>query len=719
MRKIVQLASIFSLFFITGLNAQENSLNSQNMRDGETIEYCKQHIELQKMLLDSAFAVQFYANQAKANQQAKSKIPGTEKGIVYKIPVVFHVLHNGGAENISRDQILDALAILNRDYRLQNADAATVNSDFNANNPNAVCQPTDVELEFVLATKAPDGTCFSGITRTNSPMSYQGSNGALQVDAIIAGNDVYQGAWPGNMYMNIFVCGSLGGAAGYTRLPYEEVAQLGMYNGVYLLHSYTGSIGTSSTYKSRALTHETGHWFNLEHPWGNNNSPGVACGDDQVNDTPITRGVTSCNLNENFCGVRANVENYMDYSYCSKMFTAGQVDRMRAAAVSTVGGRSNLSTATNLAMVGADGNLSLCKVDFTTSKIGLCAGESIQFNDVSYNAVTSWSWSFEGGTPATSTNQHPTITYNTPGVYAVTLTASDGISSETETKTGYIHVFQAAETLPFYEGFEGISNLDQSERWLIYNAGENNEWSVSNLASHTGSQSVRLENFGQNPGNIDELSSSSINLSSISSQTGVTLSFRFAHRKRSADNTEYLKVYLSNDCGEQWDLRKTLVNNTLSNLTDTNSWIPEALDWKTVHMTNVTSAYWVDNFQFKFRFESDGGNNLYLDDINIYQGAPSDDVIAAGISEQQQLQNCSLFPNPAEKEIALTFNTLTKQHVVVSICDVLGNVVSNYAIDANEGENMLFLNTETLASGIYMITLNGLTTKQNLRFIKN
>jgi PKD repeat protein len=719
MRKIVQLASIFSLFFITGLNAQENSMNRQNMRDGETIEYCKQHIELQKKLLDSAFAVQFYANQAKANQQAKSKIPGTEKGIVYKIPVVFHVLHNGGVENISRDQILDALAILNRDYRLQNADAANVHNDFNANNPNAVCQPTDVEIEFVLATKAPDGTCFGGITRTYSPMSYQGSNGALQVDAIIAGNDVYQGAWPGNMYMNIFVCGDVGGAAGYTFLPYEEVAQMGMYNGIHLLHSYTGSIGTSQIGASRTLTHETAHWFNLEHTWGYNNAPGVACGDDDVSDTPITRGVTSCSLNENFCGVRANVENYMDYSYCGKMFTAGQVDRMRAAAVSTTGGRNNLSTAENLATVGADGNVSLCKVDFTTSKNGLCAGESIQFNDVSYNGIASRTWTFEGGTPATSTNQDPIITYNTPGVYTVTLTASDGISTETETKTSYIHVFQAAETLPFFEGFEGISNLDQSERWLIYNAGENNEWSINNLASHSGSQSVRLENFDQSAGNLDELSSTTIDLSNVSAQTGATLSFRFAHRKRSADNTEYLKVYFSNDCGEDWVLRKTLVDNTLSNLIDTTSWVPEALDWKTVHVTNVTSAYWVDNFRFKFRFESDGGNNLYLDDINIYQGAPSDDIIAAGISEQEQLQNISLFPNPAEKEIALAFKSPAKQHVVVSICDVLGNVITNHAVEANEGENTLFLTTETLAGGIYMITFNGLTTKQNLRFIKN
>ena len=47
-----------------------------------------------------------------------------------------------------------------------------------------------------------------------------------------------------------------------------------------------------------------------------------------------------------------NVENYMDYSYCSKMFTQGQVDEMRAAMVSNVGGRSNIWTTTNLQNVG-------------------------------------------------------------------------------------------------------------------------------------------------------------------------------------------------------------------------------------------------------------------------------------------------------------------------------------------------------------------------------
>ena len=42
------------------------------------------------------------------------------KGTIFKIPVVFHILHNGGPENTSEEQILNALEVINRDFRLQN-----------------------------------------------------------------------------------------------------------------------------------------------------------------------------------------------------------------------------------------------------------------------------------------------------------------------------------------------------------------------------------------------------------------------------------------------------------------------------------------------------------------------------------------------------------------------------------------------------------------------
>ena len=692
--------SLLSLSVAFGQTAPQKA----NTRDGEAVEYCHQHVKLNEMMSDPAFAAQYAIDQAILQQTEEELKTGEHpKSTVYKIPVVFHILHSGGIENITREQVLDAVAILNRDYRLLNADAATVHFDFNSSNPDAVCEPSDVEIEFVLATKAPNGACFSGITRTLSAMSYQGEDGGDQVQAIVSGNDVYQGQWAGNKYLNIFVCGDIGGAAGYTTNP-SNWSGTSMTNGIWLLHNYTGSIGTGDVYRSRALTHEVGHWLNLSHTWGSNNNPAVACGSDGVADTPQTRGSTSCNLNENFCGPRANVENYMDYSYCSKMFTQGQVDRMRAAIVSSVGGRSNIWTPANLALTGADVEPTLCSAQFSAPRRSICVGETIDFHDETYNAATGWTWTFAGGTPANSTTQHPSVTYNTPGVYTVTLSATDGTSTDGETKTDYITVLPAGTSLPFFEGFENMANLTGS-RWLVDNPGNNNKWEVTNTAGHTGTQSAKLANYGQPAENIDELISFPVDLSGVNSTDGVTLSFRYAYRKRNADNDDYLKVFLSSDCGQDWELRKTMHNSTLSNEVITSNWTPALADWETVHMTNVTASFWESNFRFKFRFESDGGNNIFIDDINIYAGDPSDNIVL-GTDENELFQNVNLYPNPADEEVNLRFTVAAGQTVTVAVTDLMGNVIQHHTINANQGTNLVLLSTNELAAGMYLVRLN-------------
>ena len=77
---------------------------------------------------------------------------------------------------------------------------------------------------------------------------------------------------------------------------------------------------------------------------------------------------------------------------------------------------------------------------FTASATSIVKGNTVTFTDNSTESPTSWSWTFEGGTPATSTSQNPTITYNTIGIYDVTLTVTNGTGSDTETKTNYITV---------------------------------------------------------------------------------------------------------------------------------------------------------------------------------------------------------------------------------------------------------------------------------------
>lgn len=76
---------------------------------------------------------------------------------------------------------------------------------------------------------------------------------------------------------------------------------------------------------------------------------------------------------------------------------------------------------------------------FSASQTTITTGESISFTNTSQNAEE-YQWTFQGGSPSTSTSKSPTITYNNPGVFTVSLTASNASSLDTETKTSYITV---------------------------------------------------------------------------------------------------------------------------------------------------------------------------------------------------------------------------------------------------------------------------------------
>lgn len=711
-------------FFSIQLIAQE--FNPQNAREGENVEYCITHKKLEALLNDPVYAQQVMNAQLTLEQE---QLSGNDapKATTYYIPVVFHLLHNNGVENISDDQILDALDILNRDYDLQNADANAVVNAFNASNPSATSIPTDVDIQFRLATIAPDGTCFNGITRTVSSQTSSG-DGQDQVAAVVSGNDVYQGVWPHTKYLNIIICEDIGGAAGYTFNPFTgtQATQTNMYfNSVFVLHSYVGSIGTSSASSSRTLTHEVGHWLNLSHPWGDTNDPGVSCGNDNVSDTPQTIGATACTLTANTCtgdnsywGFNQidQVENYMDYSYCSKMFSPGQVTRMRTAATSGTSGRSTLISAGNLTAVGAEGVMTLCRAEFEASKTTLCAGESITFTDQTFNAVSGWNWTFSGGTPSSSTDQNPVITYSTPGVYDVTLQATDPSGNDTETKTDYIVVLPSGASIPFYESFENFTTLNGTTEWTVYNpSGEGFE--ITTTAGHTGSKSAKLANFNQSTGNVDVIESSTVDLSGVSAATGVTLSFRYAYRQRNSSNDEWLKVFVTSDCGDSWVQRKTIHGTQLSDQVATSTWTPGSQsDWTTVHMTNVTSSYWVDDFRYKFSFESDGGNNFYLDDINIYASDPSD-AIVVGLNDLSGFEDLSIYPNPTENDLNVSFSLENSEVMQFVVTDLSGKKLQANTVHANSGSNLVLIDTEAFAGGVYMLSISAGDKVRTLQFV--
>ncbi|MFJ3670713.1 zinc metalloprotease [Streptomyces sp. NPDC090106] len=242
------------------------------------------------------------------------------------IPVVVHVVHRTAEQNIDEEQIRSQIDVLNQDYRMRNPDVSRV---------PAVWQPlvADCRIEFVLASRDPDGGPTDGITRTEAALDSFGMDDAIKF-AASGGRD----AWPADQYLNLWVAPRLvdpqvGEILGYAQFPGGPSAT----DGVVIGHTFFGTTGTAAAPfdLGRTATHEVGHWLNLFHIWGDD---GTGCsGTDFVADTPNAGGPNfgTPGFPHVTCGNAPDGDmfvNYMDYTDDAAMFmfTQGQVARMDA-----------------------------------------------------------------------------------------------------------------------------------------------------------------------------------------------------------------------------------------------------------------------------------------------------------------------------------------------------------------------------------------------------
>src|SRR4051812_38927386 len=314
-----------------------NNINAQGVTPCGTTE-----VHLQQMATDPIYKKNYLAEQARLEAIDKKEFADGYKAAKsrsfnsppkYIIPVVFHIIHEYGTENISDDQVRDAIRTLNEDFRKRNKDTVNTVNEFKL-------IAADCEIEFRLAGLDPSGNPTNGIERIESRYTTSGTDSAKL------------NPWPRANYLNIWVVEYVRqGFAAFATFPGGPAEK----DGIFSLHTYIGAIGTSNLLQSHTLSHEAAHFFNIQHVWGNTNAPEIGCGDDLVSDTPETKGHNNkCPLTEQVCkpGIIENVQNFMEYSYCYTMFTEGQKTRMHAALESTLSDRNNLWSTTNLLITG-------------------------------------------------------------------------------------------------------------------------------------------------------------------------------------------------------------------------------------------------------------------------------------------------------------------------------------------------------------------------------
>lgn len=350
-------------------------------------------------------------------KRKSSKNPSNLKvtaGGTYTLPVVVHVVHNNGPENISSAQVNTAIDQLN---------AAFANMGYYDQGTG-----TDIEVQFCLAARTPGETSTDGITRTVSPLTY--------VDKATDDQNLKNLVqWDPTEYVNIWVVdeivsGPKTGVAGYAYFPTSHGQP---WDGIVCEAAYFGTTDANTS----VLIHEMGHYLGLYHTFqgGCTNNDCMVDGD-MVCDTPPdnSTGYIACGDTYNSChtdedDISANNPfrsvslgglgdqpdmhiNYMDYSdvNCYSAFTEGQKERMRF-----------LLTTARASLLDSKGCVDPCTATITadfTSGSSIHVGDLVTFTNSSVGG-TNYQWLIDG-TPIANT-QDLTYTFTTEGVYEVAL----------------------------------------------------------------------------------------------------------------------------------------------------------------------------------------------------------------------------------------------------------------------------------------------------------
>ncbi len=558
---------------------------------------------------------------------------------IYQVPVVVHVFHKGELEgtgvNLSTERIKAQIDSLTADFRRMNADAVNTPAEF-------LPVAADVEIEFVLAKQDPAGNPTNGIVRL------QGSRDVYRANSHrpLLRSESY---WPPQHYLNIYVL-DLQVFLGYASFPLISIEGIVndtedyIFDGVLIDYQYFGVNPSASAFESygRTLTHEVGHYLGLRHIWGDGN-----CSvDDFVDDTPLadtdngdyTSPCTFPNPGDSevcISGEPEMFQNYMDYTddICMNLFTEGQKSRMRVV-MDNAPNRISLKSSPGLSEPTRFTN-DLAVVEIQSPDFATCGTNitpQLMVTNYGTDDITSYEIQFNingnpiGGSQAFNTSLSPlasdVINFSTQSIPSAPYTISFEVMSVNETvddnnandMISKVVSNNTSVRLPFFEDFESVLTV-------LGPIGSNLPWEVMSAPKTTPSnQGIVFKAFENTEWFGEETIFKTPILDLTNIQSGEML-FSFAHANPPDAFYDGLMVKASVDCGETFTdvLFSSFGPNLATTGESSENFTPaNQLEWMDT-LISITEYKDIDGVQFAFVGINGGGNNIYLDDIEIVE----------------------------------------------------------------------------------------------------
>lgn len=566
---------------------------------------------------------------------------------LYTIPVVFHVIHSGGADSLS-------LAVIEAQMR-------RLFEDFRALPQTLGYTPlgADLQVSFELATKDPQGNPTTGVVYwryDQPPLNWTSPNFCINDEWALKNAT----GWPRDKYLNVWVvpaiCGFSGdcndcqGIAGYAYYPdiWDPILYGSVVGASFIGDQLTGRGG-------RTLVHELGHNLALAHPFeGGCGTADCENSGDLVCDTPPTAQENFSVKRQNTCTTDSpdrpdDPTNFMDYVSDGSMthFTAGQQARVWAFLEDpgSLDYPLHQPAAIEAAGVGPYGRV---RCYFWSESRRILPSTSITLLSAFQGAPSLVVWDFGGGQSPNPSDFCPIVRFSAAGSYSITLIAENAAGArDTFTRAAYIQVEDSLWPLPYSVDFEAdlsaygltLDNPDGRRTWERWKGLQ----TLPGGAYGRSQYSMRFPGFSYGfYGERDQLITPALDFRLDSGQVPY-LSFTYWYRPLDWGNsvsspvlyTDTFRIWASPDGGGRWVLiyeKGGLALCThpdgphvVRGLLPSQVALPDTTYWRRDTL-RLDSLGGLGGVRFRFEAQTGWGNNFYLDDIGMWAATPPPDT---------------------------------------------------------------------------------------------
>lgn len=286
-----------------------------------------------------------------------------------------------------------------------------------------------------------------------------------------------------------------------------------------------------------------------------------------------------------------------------------------------------------------------------------------------------------------------------PHTFSYTIVGMDGADIEVSNNSNSTTFLVASEFSgdPIVESFAGTF---PPAKWTLIDPDNQNGWKKSSNAGGYGlSQESMMLSWYTN-GKIGDVEEVILPPVSLLGNAEPKMDFLYAYAKKTNGSGDQLEILVSSDCGTNWTSVFQRSGDILKSVQDpvVTSFVPTADQWRQESIS--LSDFNAPEVIVKFRATSGGGNNLYIDDINIRQELPT------GIAENNAFDaGFSVFPNPAANEVSVNFISDKAGAVRIETRNALGQLLHTQHIQAEAGDNQTRLDLRSYADGLYYVTV--------------